>query len=110
MKQPSILSKLIMIATASSAVALLLFSFAFASRDRAVSRSQAKHTLLIQANVIGANSAATLAFGDKSAAEEYLSALDKDSQIDYAALYDSNGHLFAQYVSKASKTRPAQTL
>jgi len=110
--RPSIRTKLIVIATATSAVALLVFSFAFASRDREVSRSQAKHTLLVQASVIGSNSAATFGFGDdgKPAAEEYLQALNADSQIDYAALYDEHDRLFAQYVSKSSNTRPAKTL
>ncbi len=110
MRSPSIRRKLILIATASSVVALVVFAFAFASRDRGVSRRQAIHTLVIQANLVGANSAAALAFGDQATAKESLDALEVDSQVDYAALYDTHGQIFVQYVSKSCKTTPPPTL
>ena len=110
MRTPSIRRNLILIATASSVVALIVFALAFASRDRQVSRTQAIHTLLIQANLVGSNSAGALTFGDKGTAQEYLQALKVDSQVDYAALYDVNGNFFAKYVRNGYGSMPPARL
>ena len=110
MKRQSIRLKLIQIATASSVVALLVFAVAFASQDREASRKQALHTLVIQANLVGANSAAALSFGDQATAKESLVALQVDGQVDYAALYDIHRKLFAQYVSKSCRQTPPDVL
>ncbi len=110
MRTPSIRRNLILIATASSVVALIVFALAFASRDRQSARNQALHTLLIQANVVGSNSAGTLGFSDRATASEYLEALKADSQVDYAAIYEPNGALFAQYVRTSSPFKPPPKL
>lgn len=104
----SIRLNLILIATASSVAALLVFAIAFASRDRAVSRSQALHTLLIQAKLVGANSSAALSFGDQNTAKECLGALEVDRQVDCAALYDNSNKLFASYTRASSGFTPPQ--
>lgn len=110
MKRQSIRLKLIQIATASSVVALVVFALAFASNDRKVSRTQALHTLTIQANLVGANSAAALSFGDQATATESLEALQVDRQVDYAALYDGHKKLFARYIRKSFNQQPPASL
>lgn len=109
-RAPSIRRNLIMIVTVSSMVALIVFALAFASRDRDASRTQALHTLLIQANVVAANSSGTLGFNDEAAAAEYLGALKADGQIDYAAIYEPNGTLLAKYIRKSCPLKPPQRL
>jgi two-component system sensor histidine kinase/response regulator len=105
-RRPSIRRYLVLIATTSSVVALVLFALAFASRDRSVSIAQARHTLKIQATLLGSNAAVSLDFKNKKDAQKYLDALNVDSQVDYAALYDSGGNLFAKYVRNSSASEP----
>ena len=90
---------------------MIVFGFAFASRDRSVAKMQALHTLSIQANLVGSNSAATISLGAdyQDQAQEYLDRLKVDGQVDYAALYDVKGDLYAKYVSKTCKSSPPAT-
>ena len=52
----------------------------------------------VQVDVLGASLAAPLAFGDISAAREYLDALKADRAIAAAGAYSANGTLFASYM------------
>jgi signal transduction histidine kinase/CheY-like chemotaxis protein len=110
MRTRSIRRNLILIVTASSAVALTVFALAFASRDRQVSRTQAIHTLQIQANLVGSYNAATADYDDTETGTENLKELQLDGQIDYAALYDKKDKLVAKYVRESSPSEPPQTL
>ena len=109
-KLPSIRSKLAFIATVCCAVALLTFALAFASRDRVSARDAAAQQLDIEAKVVGANSAAALAFGDQATAKESLAALSADPQVDVAALYDTHGKLFTQYDRPGSDAKAPTNL
>lgn len=90
---------------------MIVFGFAFASRDRSVAKMQALHTLSIQANLVGSNSAATISLGPdyRDQAQEYLDRLKVDGQVDFAALYDVKGNLYAKYVSSDCKSSPPAT-
>jgi hypothetical protein len=52
------------------------------------------HTL---ADTLGANAAASLAFNDAQTASQILSALHLENDVVGAYLYDTQGHLFAEY-------------
>jgi signal transduction histidine kinase len=59
-----------------------------------------------QSRVLASTVTAALAFDDRKAAREYVSALSVDPQIQVAAVYDANGRLFAGY-SRADAALPA---
>ncbi len=106
MKRNSIKRKLIMITTAASAVALIISALAFAAYDRYSFRRQLTHDLSIQAQVVGTNGSAAIAFGDRAASAEVLQALEADRQIESAAIYDLAGTQFATYVKPNSRFSP----
>ncbi len=53
--------------------------------------------LQVLAETIGENCQASLVFLDEDLAEEILSSLEKEYQVQFGALYDSNGKIFAHY-------------
>ena len=81
----------------TTSVALLLTGVALVVYELVVYRSVMTRELMSLADVIGANSAAALTFNDPKAAEETLSALQKDSRITLAAIYTKEGKVFATY-------------
>ena len=110
MKGLSIRSQLILITAAACTVAFFLFAFAFASRDRLTFRNYTIKALTSQARLVGANSSVAVYFGDQVAATESLQALNVDSQVEVAALYDKKGKLFAQYRSTSASVRTPDAL
>ncbi len=58
------------------------------------------------AGVVGINSTAALMFDDPAAAEETLSALAADRNLEGAALYRTDGSLFASFVRKEGSAVP----
>lgn len=81
----------------TTSVALLLTGVALIVYEFVESRSAMTRELMSAADVIGANSTAALTFNDPRAAEETLSALQKDSRITVAAIYTKEGTVFATY-------------
>lgn len=61
--------------------------------------------LNIHATVIGSNSLAALAFGDKKTGEQVLSALKSFPNLLSGAIYDSEGKLFASYISQKNTNK-----
>ena len=93
----SIKRKLMLITMSTSTVALLLASVGFVVYDLVAFRSQMSDDLMTQAEIVGANSMAALAFRDGPAAREILSALKAREGIVAAALYAPDGSLVADY-------------
>jgi len=93
----SIKRKLMLITMSTSTVALLLASIGFVVYDMVAFRSQMSDDLMTQAEIVGANSMAALAFRDGPAAREILSALRAREGIVAAALYAPDGALVADY-------------
>ncbi len=93
----SIQSKLTAVIAGTSAAALLLASVAFVSHELLTYRDNLVEELTALARVVGTNTTAALAFDDRKAAAETLSALAGESQILLAELYDWDGRLFAVY-------------
>lgn len=86
----------------SSTASLLLASLAYVSYERATYRADQTRTLTILADVLAANSTATLSLSEatdtKGEAEEILSALSAEPDIVSAALYGEDGRLFATFL------------
>ena len=102
----SIKRKLILITMATSALALLLASVGFVAYDLVRFRQQMSEDLMTQAEIIGLNSSAALAFQDAKTGAEILSALDARDGIVAAALFTPDGRRFARYRRARSATGP----
>ena len=93
----SIKRKLMLIAMLTSSLALLLASVGFLAYDLTAFRTRMSHDLMTQAEIIGSNSMAALAFQDEKATGEILSALQAKDEIVAAAIYSPDGRLFTDY-------------
>ena len=102
----SIRRKLILITMLTSSIALLLSSASFLIYDLISFRHLLTQDLTTQAEIIGYNSAAAMAFKDEPAATATLSALMVKGDIVAAVLYSPDGNMFAQYF-RNDKTLPA---
>src|SRR5712671_1517761 len=99
----SIRRKLILITMLTSSVALLLSSASFLIYDLISFRHLLTQDLTTQAEIIGYNSAAAMAFKDEPAATATLSALMVKGDIVAAVLYSPDGKMFAQYLGNGKK-------
>jgi signal transduction histidine kinase/CheY-like chemotaxis protein len=89
--------KLALLVLSATVMALVLACMGFAIYERAHFRADTVTELTTLADMLGANSAASLAFGDQKTAEEMLSALHADPHVLAACLYDERGTIFAEY-------------
>lgn len=89
--------KLMLIVMLISTVSLLLASLAFIITDRNNTRQAAGDNLATIAEIIADNSSAAVIFGDMSAAEETLTLLKQQENIQFAAILLKNNELFASY-------------
>jgi signal transduction histidine kinase/FixJ family two-component response regulator len=94
----SIKRKMMLITMLTSSAALILFSASFLIYDLISFRQFLSADLATQAQIIGYNSAAAMAFKDEAAATETLTALKAKEDITAAALYGRDGKVFARYV------------
>ncbi len=101
----SIKRKLILMTMLTSSLALLLSSASFLIYDLISFRHLLTQDLATQAEIIGYNSAAAMAFKDEPAATATLSALTAKGDIVAAVLYGSDGKMFAQYF-RTARTLP----
>jgi signal transduction histidine kinase/CheY-like chemotaxis protein len=106
LKNLSINRKLMLITMLTSSVALVLLSASFLIYDLGSFRRFLSEDLATQAEIIGYNSAAAMAFKDEAAATVTLSALKAKEDIVAAVLYGPDGKVFAQYV-RANVDKPA---
>jgi PAS domain S-box-containing protein len=96
-KDRPIRQKVNLLIVAASAVALLLAAFGVLIYDLTTLRPRALRDVTAQAELIRINSTAALAFQDPKAASENLATLRAKREIEAAALYTSEGRLFASY-------------
>ena len=87
--------KLTLLASLSSAVALLLAGFVLAIADYRTDHNELLHRLETQAQITARDSAAAVAFDDSDAATKSLSALAADTAIVAAAIRRVDGSLLA---------------
>ena len=102
----SIKRKLMLITMLTSTTALVLSSVSFLIYDLVSFRRQLSQDLRTEAQIVGFNSGAAMAFKDESAASTTLSALKAKDDIVAAALYSPDGKLFARYF-RAGNSLPA---
>jgi signal transduction histidine kinase/FixJ family two-component response regulator len=93
----SIKGKLMLITMMTSSAALVLSSASFLIYDLISFRHLLTLDLMTQAQIIGYNSAAAMAFRDEAAATATLSALTAKEDIVAAVLYSPDGTIFAHY-------------
>src|SRR6202140_5632687 len=105
LKNLSIKRKLMLITMLTSGLAVVLSSAGFLIYDLISFRHSLSQDLMTQAEIIGYNSAAAMAFKDESAATVTLSALQAKEDIVSAVLYTRDGKIFAQYFH-ANAPRP----
>ena len=98
LKDLSIKRKLMLITMLTSGVAVVLSSAGFLIYDLISFRQSLSQDLMTQAEIIGYNSAAAMAFKDESAATVTLSALQAKDDIVSAELFTRDGKIFAKYV------------
>jgi signal transduction histidine kinase/ActR/RegA family two-component response regulator len=96
-QQDSIRGKLMRLVLITTAAAVLVAVLAMLTRDLTVNRLSWAQDLANQATIIGLATTPALAFDDHAAAERYLTALRARPRILMAALYDSEGRLYASY-------------
>jgi signal transduction histidine kinase/ActR/RegA family two-component response regulator len=94
----SIKQKLTLMAMLTSSIAVILSSASFLIYDLVSFRQLLRQDLMTQAQIIAYNSAAALAFKDESSARVTLSALKAKDDVVAAALYTTDGKVFAQYI------------
>jgi two-component system sensor histidine kinase/response regulator len=93
----SLARKLTAMGIITSAMSLLIAAVAIVAYDRASAREDLLRDMASVADVIGNNSTAALAFGDKKAADETLRLVAVDGHIIAAAILLPDGTVFAYY-------------
>jgi diguanylate cyclase (GGDEF)-like protein len=93
----SIRHKLTLIIMLISTITLMVASFAFLTSDRLYTQKNVGDSLGIMADMIAANSAAALLFGDPVAASETLGFLAMQANIEAGVIYDMENEIFAMY-------------
>ncbi len=101
----SIRHKLQGIVIIACAVALVVASAAFTIYDRTTFLRAKARDLIASAKMIGSNSTAALTFHDSKSAQETLSALQANSHVIHACIYDSDGKVFATYSRDRTQAR-----
>jgi signal transduction histidine kinase len=96
--------KLTLLTVLTSGTALILACVVFVVYDGWTFREAMLQTISTQARIVGANSAASLLFGDPRSATDTLAALEAEPMILSAGIYTRDGKLFASYLS-ARKAR-----
>lgn len=102
----SIKRKLTLITMCASSIALVLSSASFLIYDLISFRRLISQDLLTQAEIIGYNSAAAMAFKDKVTATATLWALRARGDIVWAALYTTDDNIFALYTRQGASLVP----
>jgi signal transduction histidine kinase len=94
--------KLTLLSVLASGSALILACGAFVVYDGWTFRDALVQTISTQARIVGANSAASLVFGEPRSATETLAALSAEPAVLSAAIYNRDGKLFASYMRQGS--------
>lgn len=104
----SIRSKLARAFLLTPAVSLLLAGAAFVTLDIIRFRESSVETLSTLVRVVAENSTAPLSFADPVAARDTLEGLRAEPQIVYAAIFNHDGSLFADFYSESRQKSPVR--
>src|SRR5258706_16232138 len=106
LKDLSIKRKLMLITMLTSGLAVVLSSAGFLIYDLISFRNSLSQDLMTQADIIGYNSAAAMAFKDEAAATVTLSALQAKEDIVSAVLLTREGKNLSHYFSAKGPPPP----
>src|SRR5258706_13147131 len=106
LKDLSIKRKLMLITMLTSGLAVVLSSAGFLIYDLISFRNSLSQDLMTQADIIGYNSAAAMAFKDEAAATVTLSALQAKEDIVSAAVVTPRGKKFRRLFRRDSPPAP----
>lgn len=101
LRNTPIRQKLVLVNLLVSGAVLLLTCLSFATYEIVTLRKSMVEGLLTRSDIISANCTASLAFQNASDAADVLSALKTDPQVIAACIYDTAGHVFAQFPTNA---------
>jgi PAS domain S-box-containing protein len=90
--------KLLVVVLGTTAIAMLVAGVAMLTNDLSVYRQSWALDLSTEASIIAVSAAPALLFDDRNGAERNLAALRARPAVLAAALYDTHGNLYAQYV------------
>ena len=90
----------------AAAVALLLAGVLLGVYNERAYRAQKIDEVTVQARILASTVTAAVAFGDRSAAQEYVNALMTNPEAEAAALYDANGDLFVSWSRTPDRPAP----
>ena len=90
-------TKLIAMMMMTSSTAMLLMALAIAINEAVTERDTLEKELATLAHVIGSRSTGALTFNDSRTATENLSSLQAKKNIVYAAIFQQDGTLFAEF-------------
>jgi PAS domain S-box-containing protein len=90
--------KLLVIAMATTGVALALAGFGIAAVDGIFYRRSMQKDLVALSQIVADSSTGAVAFGDRDAADETLAALKARPHLIRACVFDANGALFTRYL------------
>jgi len=93
----SIQRKLTLVIFLTSVLGLSITCLALELYERASFRTSMAKDLAFHADMLGLNTAASLAFNDRKSAQDILAALRAEPHIVAACIYDSSGNIFAEY-------------
>src|SRR5229473_1768512 len=96
-RDSSIRRKLSMLIFFTNLLGLSIAGLAFEIYERASFRAALVNRIAAHADMLGLNTAASLAFNDKQSAQDLLGALRLERNILAARIYDSDGNIFAEY-------------
>ncbi|MDR3390707.1 MAG: PAS domain S-box protein [Sulfuriferula sp.] len=102
--------KLTVIAILSAGVALLFAAVVSTTQQWVVYRSELINTVNSNTGIVSINSAAALQSRDKTSAQATLNALQTIDYIDFAAIEDNDGKLFAIYMHPSRAPTPLREL
>ncbi|MEO8336140.1 MAG: ATP-binding protein [bacterium] len=98
--------KLMAILLGMSAIAVTIGCGAMIIYEAHEARESMREDLASLADIAGSNSTAAMTFGDVKASTEILAALSAKPSLVAAALYDSDGHLFAAFRRRDATSEP----
>jgi len=102
----SIRWKLTALMAGTTALALSLAAIALGTYEGLTFRRALEQKFVVVGEIVGRNCTAALTFGDKSAANELLAALEAEPSIEAGAVYDRGGKLFATYTARNAMVSP----
>ncbi len=105
-RESSITRKLTLIIVVTSFIVLFLASLAFVGYELIGRQSTMVSRLVIQAEIVGNNTADALAGKDADSALRSLAALRDEETIDMAMILDTNGAILARYRRQGVQTDP----